>query len=95
MRERDDVIERFKASLDDWNAEIERLGEAMRRAGARTQARHAEDLARLKRRRDEARRRLEARLAAGEEARDDLRQGGEAAWARLRRALRDAASRFE
>ncbi|KAA0009671.1 hypothetical protein F0A17_20405 [Billgrantia pellis] len=90
MNRRDEFIERMKAQLDEWNAEIDELAARARRAGAETQTRYREDIERLKRRRDETRQRLEALQFASEAAWESLREGLDDAWELMRKALRDA-----
>lgn len=92
MNRRDEFVEQMKARLDEWNAEIDALSERARRAGAEAQTRYQEDIERLKQRRDETRRRLEALQFAGEAAWDSLQQGLEEAWELMRKAWRDASA---
>jgi uncharacterized coiled-coil DUF342 family protein len=90
MNRRDEFVEQMKARLDEWNAEIDRLAERARQASGEARERYHDDIERLRRRRDETRRRLEELQHAGEAAWDSLQQGLEDAWELLRRALRDA-----
>ncbi|MCE8035951.1 MAG: hypothetical protein LPK20_06930 [Halomonas sp.] len=93
MNRRDEFIERMKAQLDEWNAEIEALAERARQASAEAQVRYQDDIERLRRRRDETWRRLEELQYASEAAWDTLQQGLDDAWELLRKALRDAQRR--
>ncbi len=93
MNRRDEFIEQMKARLDEWNAEIDALAARARQAGAETQTRYHDDIERLKRRRDETRRRLEELQFASEAAWDSLQQGLDDAWELMRKALRDARRR--
>jgi uncharacterized coiled-coil DUF342 family protein len=90
MSRRDEFIEQMKARLDEWNAEIDALAARARQAGAEAQARYHDDIERLRRRRDETRRRLEELQYASEAAWDSLQQGLDDAWELMRKALRDA-----
>ncbi|MGR4070043.1 hypothetical protein OCT51_19255 [Halomonas sp. LR3S48] len=90
MNRRDEFIEQMKARLDEWNTEIEALAARARKAGAEAQTRYQDDIERLRRRRDETRRRLEELQYASEAAWDSLRQGLDDAWELMRKALRDA-----
>ncbi|QTP60598.1 hypothetical protein HNO53_18900 [Billgrantia antri] len=90
MNRRDEFVEQMKARLDEWNAEIEALAARARRAGAEAQTRYHDDIERLRRRRDETRRRLEELQYASEAAWDSLQQGLDDAWELMRKALRDA-----
>ncbi|MFQ3790294.1 hypothetical protein [Halomonas sp. A29] len=90
MSRRDEFIEQMKTQLDEWNAEIEALAARARKASAEAQTRYHDDLERLRRRRDETRRRLEELQYASEAAWDSLQQGLDDAWELLRKALRDA-----
>ncbi|MFY0991825.1 hypothetical protein [Halomonas sp. C05BenzN] len=94
MNNRDDFIERMKANLDAWNAEIERLAARAREAGEEARVRYHDDIERLKQRRDETRELLEELEQTGEAAWGTLRQGVEESWQRLRKAFDDAASHF-
>ncbi|MGQ4878140.1 hypothetical protein ACOJCM_06155 [Billgrantia sp. LNSP4103-1] len=93
MNRRDEFIQRMKAQLDEWNAEIDALAARARQASTEAQARYQDDIERLRRRRDETRRRLEELQYASEAAWDALQQGLDDAWELMRKALRDAQRR--
>lgn len=95
MNKRDDFIERVKANLDAWNAEIDILVARAREAGDEARVKYHDDIERLKRHRDETRELLEELQQTSEAAWGTLHQGLEESWERLRKACRDAASHFK
>ena len=80
MASRDEYLEKFKAKLDEWNAEIDRLEAIARAAQAEMQAEYQEQLDALRRTRDEALKEYDRVQNATVDAWDAMVQGTEKAW---------------
>lgn len=88
-------VEKMKAKLDEWNADIDKL--EARAASAREDVqigvqRHLDE---LKAARADATRRLKELQDAGLDAWESVRHGAEAAWDDMAKAFREAADRFK
>ncbi len=75
MFDRDAYVQKMKAKLDEWNAEIDRLSAEADAAQADTRLRYNTQIEPLKKRREEALRRLNALQSASEVA-----WGGHEGW---------------
>lgn len=94
MSKRDAYLEKFKAQLDAWNAELDKLESKARKASADMQTDYDEQLRELRRRRDRVREQYRAMEQSGEKAWDEFRVKAEAAWKDLEEGFRKAWSRF-
>ncbi len=94
MTSRDDFVETLKAKLDEWNAEIARLEAEAGKTRAELRARYAEELAEMRRLRDEAEARLGELLNTSQEGWERRRHEMEQAWADIAEGFRRAWSRF-
>ncbi len=88
-------IDKFKAQLDLWTAEINRLEAKAKLADADTRIEMDKQISALRSRRDAAQDKITELQGASEDAWDDLRTGFEDAWSSLRTGFEDAASRFQ
>lgn len=95
MKERDAYVQKMKAKLDEWNADIDALEAQTRKAQSDVKLRYEKQLAELKANRDEAAKKLHELQNASVEAWEALRRGTEAAWSDMAKAFRDAAERFK
>lgn len=95
MSNRDQYLEKFKAQLDQWNADLSKLEARAREmsADARLQIEH--EIQDLRQRRDEARERYKELEKAGEHSWNDLRTRSEQAWNDLAEGFRRAWSHFK
>ncbi len=92
---KDAYVEKLKAQLDEWNADLDKLEAKARGAKADAQIKHEEQLASLRQHRDQAKQKLnEIQLSAGG-AWEHLKQGAEDAWTRLKDAVTKAKSQFD
>lgn len=89
---REAYLEKFKANLDEWNAELNRLQAKANEADADMKIKYEEKISSLQDRMDEARKKAAEIQDANGNAWEDLKQGAEDAWNRLREAMEDARS---
>lgn len=94
MNRRSDHVEKARARLARWNAEIDVLKARIEEARADARIEGRDRLADLRERRDEAARRLDRLQGAGAEAWDEMQDGFERAGQELERAVRRARARF-
>lgn len=95
MSNRDAYVEKLKAQLDQWNAEIDKLEAKGRELQADAQVSYNKRLEDLRIRRDAAAAKLKEIQEAGESAWEDLKAGTEMAWDSLREAVSSAWSHFK
>jgi hypothetical protein len=95
MNERQAYIEKMKAKLDEWNADIDKFEAQTKSAGADAQIRFQQQLDELKATRDAAAKQLRELQDASADAWETMRQGAEAAWEEMVKASRDATNRFK
>ncbi|QIT54715.1 hypothetical protein HC341_05470 [Aquisalimonas sp. 2447] len=94
MAKRDEYLEKFKAQLDQWNAELARLEAKAQEAQADARLRYEAEIEELRQRREEARERMKEMERAGEDVWDDFRKRAEKAWNELDEGFRKAWSNF-
>ena len=94
MPSRDEYLQQFKAKLDEWDAEIDRLQDKAAGAQADAQEQYQKQLAALREMRDDAfKRYAELQNAAGD-AWDTMLQGTEKAWNAWLEAFDEARRKF-
>lgn len=87
-------VEKMKAQLAEWNAELDKLEAKARGATADAQLKYEDQLKSLRQHRDDARQKLEAIQAAGADAWEHLKQGADEAWNRLKESVAKAQSQW-
>ena len=95
MVDRDAYVQKMKARLDEWNAEIDRLSAKAAASQADAKLEYDKQIEALKKQRDEAGQRLNELQSVSEDAWEDMRAGVDAAWDKMTDALDTAASRFK
>lgn len=95
MSNRDAYVEKMKAKIDEWNADIEKMEAKARGAEADAKIKYSEQLTAMRQHRDEARARMRELQVASEDAWERIRDGMESAWASMSKGFRDAADRFK
>ncbi len=95
MSSRDAYVQRMKARLDEWNADIDKLSAKAEVAEADAKIAYLAQVENLRAKHAEARRELDKLGAAGEGAWEDLRAGVETAWEAIGNATKEALSRFK
>ncbi len=94
MTDRKVYIEKMKAKLDIWDADISRLEARAKVAKADMELKYSNEIKRLKKQRKEAAEKLSELQTAGDGAWGDLKAGVESAWDSLGIAVSSAISRF-
>lgn len=92
---RDAYIAKLNATLDAWNAEIERLSARARQAEADTRIEYQKQIEKLKQKRTEIQQKVTEIGRSGEGAWEDLKSGLDLAWEAMNEALKSAAARFK
>ena len=91
---RDVYVEKMKAKLDEWNAEIDKLEAKARQAKADARVGYREQVDALKKKKATLSERVDDLRQSGEGAWKDIKTGIELAADSLSEALRSAQSRF-
>jgi chromosome segregation ATPase len=85
---------KIEASLDEWNAEIDKFEARADRAAADAQLQYYEELKKLRALQEEARSKLEALEEAGDEAWEGIKNDVDNSIDAIERAVNIAGSRF-
>jgi hypothetical protein len=91
---KDVYVEKIKAKLDEWSAEIDRLDAKSRQQQAEAKKAYLEQINELKKKRASAQVRLQKLQNAGAAAWEDLKVGVEEAINSVGEALQSARARF-
>jgi hypothetical protein len=92
---RNAYVNKIKAKLDEWNAEIDKLEIKSRKKELEMRAAYEERISDLKEKRKSAGQELEKLQAAGKDAWEDLKAGVENAAKSLSDAIQSAKSKFK
>jgi uncharacterized coiled-coil DUF342 family protein len=92
---RDAYVQKLKAKMDEWNAEIDKLAAKADQADGEAKIEYHKQVEDLRAKRKGVEDKLAALHQAGEGAWEDLKTGIESAWDSLGNALKSAASRFQ
>ncbi len=92
---KDPKIEKLKAQIDIWSAEIDRMEADLKAAGSDARLKYQEKIEALKTRRDEAIEKYEEFIEASGESVDSVRQGVVAAWNELAQGVQAAKHAFK
>ncbi|MEX0960122.1 MAG: coiled coil domain-containing protein [Burkholderiales bacterium] len=95
MSDRDAYVQKMKAKIDEWSADLTRLEAKAETAKAEAKIEYHDQIGSLKKQREEAREKLRELERASEDAWESLRGGMEAAWENIGRAFKDAVNRFK
>jgi chromosome segregation ATPase len=89
MPDREAFVEKLEARMHEWSARFEDLKARVRKVASTRRAEHAEQIAALQARRDEAKGKIRQLREAGGHAWEELREAAEKTWGRdVRRARR-------
>ena len=95
MTSRDDYVDKLKAQLDHWNAEVAKWEAQAKGAKAEMQVRYAKELDVLRAQRKLARYNLKLLEGASATAWVELRKGADEAWDSMQAAVTAARTHFE
>ena len=95
MSDRDAYIQKMKAKLDEWTADIAKLEAKADGAEADMKIKYNEKIDALKEQREEAAAKLMEVRNASEEAWEDIKVGLENAWDSMGNAVKSALSKFK
>lgn len=95
MSNKNVYVEKLKAQLDVWAADLDKLEARAKIAGADARVELERQIAELRKNQDVAKAKLQDIEDSSEDAWNDLKDSVENAWNRLRDGLEDAASRFK
>lgn len=94
MSVKDEYVEKLKAQLDVWSADIDVLEARGRQLDAELRTKAEEQLILLRAKRDEARLKLKEIQESAGDAWQELRKGGDEAWESIKHALAEARKKF-
>lgn len=94
MSKRDQYVEKLKAQLDEWNAEVTKWEAKTRSAQADMRVEYEKQLETFRQQRDKALEQMHKVQAATGDAWIDLVRGADDAWAKMREAFEKAQSHF-
>lgn len=92
---RDAYVEKLKAQIDKWNADIDGLQAKANKAGAEAKVKMQKHIDELKAKRQELEEKMKPIQKAGGEAWEDLRSGANQALKALGEAIESAKTRFK
>jgi hypothetical protein len=95
MSQRDEYIEKLKAQLDQWNAEVAKWEARSKSAQAGMRADYERQLAAFRHQRDQAMEQMRLVQAASGDAWVDLVRGADDAWTKMREAFEKTRSHFQ
>ena len=87
-------VEKLKAQLDEWSADIDKLEAKAKNAEADLRIKYDQELQQLKAKKQEAKVKLAELIDSSEEAWQELKIGGEQAWEVIRKAFEEARKKF-
>lgn len=94
MSRKDEYVEKLKAQLDEWSAEIDVLEGRLRQANVDLHITYETEVEALKLKRDEAKVRLALIQESAGEAWQELRKGSDEAWENIKKAVAEARKKF-
>jgi predicted RNase H-like nuclease (RuvC/YqgF family) len=92
---RDAFVQKLKAKIDEWNAEINRLNAKADQAEANMRAEYHDEIGKLKRFRDDAKQKLQKILESKEDVWEELKKGADKAYNAMNEALSSARERIK
>ncbi|MBN2702544.1 MAG: hypothetical protein JXR29_13955 [Methylothermaceae bacterium] len=95
MNERDAYVQKMKAKLDEWNAELDKLSAKAEAAEADAKLEYQDQIDELEKLRNQVREKLGEVESASDDAWEDVRQGAEAALNEMNNAISNALKRFK
>ena len=90
MTNRQPYVEKLKARIDEWSAEIDKLEARAREARADARIEYDKTIAHLNALKTETRERLDEIRNAGESSWEELKDGADKAWTAMREGIEKA-----
>jgi hypothetical protein len=94
MSNRDEYVEKMKAQLDQWNADIAKWESKAQAAQAEARAEYDKRLEAVRQQREQAMYQMKLLQGAAGEAWIEMMRGTDEAWARMREAFDKASAHF-
>jgi uncharacterized coiled-coil DUF342 family protein len=94
MSTRKEYVEKLKARLDEWNAEIDLLEAKARQTGTQAERHYLDQVSELKRRREEAAHTLRQVQEASDEAWHKLKEGADRLWDNVSTTMQETKKAF-
>ncbi|SNR70641.1 hypothetical protein SAMN05192560_0613 [Methylobacillus rhizosphaerae] len=94
MSLKDEYVEKLKAQLDEWSADIDVLDAKVRKTDAELRIKYDEQVSALKLKREEAKVKLAEVQSSAGEAWKELRKGSDEAWESIKSAIAEARKKF-
>ncbi len=95
MSMRDEYVEKMKAQLDEWNAQVAKWEAKTKEAQAGVHGEYEKQLQAFRRQRDQALEQMRKVQGAAGDAWIDLARGADDAWAKMSEAFEKARSHFQ
>ena len=95
MSTRDAYVQKIKAQIDDWNADITEFEAKVAKASAETRTKYEQGLDSLRAERDAARRKVEEIREESDDAWEGLQTNAEDFWGRTKAAFAAAKAEFK
>ena len=94
MTDRSAYIDKMKAKVDEWTADIEKMQAKAKGAEADLRIEYGKQLDDMRKMRDEALAKMKEAHNAGDAAWEDMQKGIQTAWDSTSKAFHDAMKRF-
>jgi len=95
MSTRDAYVQKLKAQIDDWNADISKLEAKAGQAAADVRIKYEQSLDSLRAERDKADEKIEQIQESSDDAWEEFQAGAEDLWGRTKAAFAAAKAEFE
>lgn len=95
MSLKDTYVEKLKAQLDEWSADIDVLEAKAREANTDLKIKYQEKIEELRYQKTLAHSKLDEVQDAAEDAWEEIKKGGESVWETIRQTFADAKSKFD
>lgn len=95
MSLKDTYVEKLKAQLDDWSADIDVLEAKAHETNTEWKAKYQDKVEELKYQRALAQAKLTEVQDAAEDAWEEIKKGGESVWETIRQTFAEAKSKFD
>ncbi len=95
MKEKDEYVQKLKAKIDEWNADIDKLSAKASQLQLDSKEEYQKQIEDIKTKRKTLEEKLDNISAAGDDAWKDIKSGLDLAWQAMNDAVKSAAERFK